>query len=258
MEQNKNPIVSPADWGGSQKSNTHYAWIDESVRPIRPSKDFVLYKGRWRPIKEDEIGSKYVEGPGFIVFFEIREFEKPEGEKKQRLIYDPTAGDGIDGVCGNCLNGGHHNCHREGCKCAAKGHKAWWWVPENQAKKNPFKTLLRQGFTLLTSRTRDWTKELIARNNAAEELLIFESFREDDDGRSRNRVATCFDSSQAKAIVSAVNGTYGNGINPDAVPGLLKSLTDLAYAASFKGFTGGVLSSDIIEAAKAAIEKAKL
>lgn len=53
-----------------------------------------------------------------------------------RLIYDPNAGEGTVGVCGNCLNGAHAICDNEHCKCKDKGHKAWWWVA---AKDEPAK-----------------------------------------------------------------------------------------------------------------------
>jgi hypothetical protein len=32
-----------------------------------------------------------------------------------------------DGVCFNCLNGGHHICQYEHCKCKARDHKQWWF-----------------------------------------------------------------------------------------------------------------------------------
>lgn len=70
------PIYAPEDWG-TVKSNTHYAWIDNTVYPIRPSKNFVKYKGRWRAIETDESGATYLEYPGVSVFFEILEFDKP-------------------------------------------------------------------------------------------------------------------------------------------------------------------------------------
>lgn len=53
-----------------------------------------------------------------------------------------------------------------------------------------------------------------------------------------------------EAIVSAVNGTYGKGIHPDAVEDLLKSLKEVISVSDRK--------TDIYDRAKAAIEKAKL
>lgn len=101
MEPNKPPITAPADWGGI-KSNTHYAWIDNKVYAIRPTKEFVLYKGRWRHIQDDGIGGKYVEGPGFVVSFEIKEFEKPDTKQNKitplKLTTNPLEVQGIDEV----------------------------------------------------------------------------------------------------------------------------------------------------------------
>lgn len=70
----KNKIYPPEDWG-KEKSNTHYACIDNGVYPIRPNRLFVKYKGRWRPIENDGHGTTYVEYPGATVFFEIKEFD---------------------------------------------------------------------------------------------------------------------------------------------------------------------------------------
>jgi hypothetical protein len=68
-------IFAPSDWG-TLKSNTHYGEIDGAVCAIRPTKDFILYKGRWRPIETDTTGCHTVHGPGFSVSFEIKEFSK--------------------------------------------------------------------------------------------------------------------------------------------------------------------------------------
>lgn len=70
----------------------------------------------------------------------------------------------------------------------------------------------------------------------------------------------------SKAIVSAVNNTYGAGIDPEAVRDLLKELQDLQgrcerarvilqETTSASGGNWGILDTS---AAKAAIEKAKL
>lgn len=70
-------IYAPEDWG-KLKSNTYYAWIDNVIHPVRPSKTHVLYKSRWREIKEDCTGATYLEYPGAIVYFEIKKFDKRE------------------------------------------------------------------------------------------------------------------------------------------------------------------------------------
>lgn len=62
------------------------------------------------------------------------------------------------------------------------------------------------------------------------------------------------DKANAHAIVTAVNNTYGAGINPEAVPDLLKVLTAL-WDDSCKG---GIHRNLILESAKAAIEKATI
>lgn len=71
-----NKVYAPADWG-KLKSNTHYAEIDGKVIPIRPTKDFILYKGRWRPIGTDGYAT-WVEYPGATVCFEIKQFDKQQ------------------------------------------------------------------------------------------------------------------------------------------------------------------------------------
>ena len=53
----------------------------------------------------------------------------------------------------------------------------------------------------------------------------------------------------ASAIVSAVNNTYGSGINPEAVPELLRALKEVISVSDRK--------TDIYDRAKAAIKKAR-
>lgn len=31
------------------------------------------------------------------------------------------------GVCCNCVNGFHQGCNRDGCKCAERKHRQWWF-----------------------------------------------------------------------------------------------------------------------------------
>lgn len=54
----------------------------------------------------------------------------------------------------------------------------------------------------------------------------------------------------ANRIVSAINGTYGSGINPEAVPELLRALKEVISVSDRK--------TDIYDRAKAAIEKATI
>lgn len=68
-------IYAPPEWG-KITSNTHYAFIDGMVYPVRPTLDFVKYKGRWRPIQVDGSGQHFVEWPGGMVSFTIKEFDK--------------------------------------------------------------------------------------------------------------------------------------------------------------------------------------
>lgn len=68
----------------------------------------------------------------------------------------------------------------------------------------------------------------------------------------------------AKAIVSAINNTYGAGIDPEAVKDLRDALTELMrfkhairdYAAPALQFDGNLIRA--LDAAEAAIEKTKL
>lgn len=60
--------------------------------------------------------------------------------------------------------------------------------------------------------------------------------------------------SNAKAIVSAINNTYGAGINPEAITDLLKAAQDFVS----KVEEGKAKSKESYSKFKAAIEKAKL
>jgi hypothetical protein len=51
--------------------------------------------------------------------------QKEVGEK--RILH----GD-YSGVCYNCLNGYHNGCDVDGCKCAEKNHKPWWWKTQTE------------------------------------------------------------------------------------------------------------------------------
>lgn len=61
----------------------------------------------------------------------------------------------------------------------------------------------------------------------------------------------------AEAIVSAINNTYGAGINPEAVPDLLQAIKELkqAFIRANKFYSK---DHEILGLANAAIEKAKL
>jgi hypothetical protein len=67
----------------------------------------------------------------------------------------------------------------------------------------------------------------------------------------------------AKAIISAVNNTYGSGVNPEAVPDLLTALNELmAWAKSIEGneVSHGITNTpdSIFSFSREAIDKAKL
>lgn len=62
----------------------------------------------------------------------------------------------------------------------------------------------------------------------------------------------------ATAIVSAVNNTYGTSINPEGVPNLLAALEGMLEPFSHIGGVGREAKFKAMQAAKAAIEKAKL
>lgn len=70
-------VLAPKDWG-KLKSNEFYAEIDDKVHPIRPNKEAVLYKGRWRAIETDGAGDTYIEMPtcGIVLYFEIKKFDQ--------------------------------------------------------------------------------------------------------------------------------------------------------------------------------------
>ena len=48
----------------------------------------------------------------------------------------------------------------------------------------------RRGITLMTNITKHWRKEDIEKNNIIEQTMIFESFKNIDDGRGRQLVCT--------------------------------------------------------------------
>jgi len=62
-----------------------------------------------------------------------------------------------------------------------------------------------QGRTLLTDITRRWSKETWDRNEQEERRRIFESFLDEDQGRSRRLIATCESAEDAERIVKAVS-----------------------------------------------------
>lgn len=73
----------PKEWGNS-KSRTHYACVHGEIFPLDPSKNLILYKGRWRQIETDDLKlSTWVDWPGGTQFFEIKEFDKPEEPTQQ-------------------------------------------------------------------------------------------------------------------------------------------------------------------------------
>lgn len=66
-----------------------------------------------------------------------------------------------------------------------------------------------QGVTLTTARTRRWTAEQVAANNAIERRMIFAGFSHFDEGRSRVRIAVCEREEDARRIVACVNACAG-------------------------------------------------
>jgi hypothetical protein len=62
----------------------------------------------------------------------------------------------------------------------------------------------------------------------------------------------------ASAIVSAVNFTYGAGINPEAVADLLKACKEGLEWLNYAGQTGGQVNYDAMQLLRSAIEKSKL
>lgn len=196
MEQNKTPIIAPADWGGS-KSNTHYAWIDDKVHAIRPTKDFVLYKGRWRPMHHDGMGGAYVDGPDFLVHFEIKEFDKSDTEQ-------------------NATTSGFFKT-----------------LPWRIASQNYLSC-----FYHIVGKDGDRELKILSLNDGPHPIK-----------EHRHRIRD-----NASAIVSAVNNTYGAGINPEAITDLLKAAQDFVS----KVEEGKAKSKESYSKFKAAIEKAKL
>jgi hypothetical protein len=128
---------------------------------------------------------------------------------KDKLYYDPNAGDGIEGVCYNCLNGGHHICEYKNCKCAVKGHKPWWWVAENKDK------ISRKIYLVLSFNTEVWKDY----EDVTDELMVIDVFENN--------------SIKSGAQLRIVNGL--EGINLEAIPELLSAATEalnsLTYAA---------------------------
>lgn len=63
----------------------------------------------------------------------------------------------------------------------------------------------------------------------------------------------------ASAIVSAVNNTYGSGVNPEAVPDLLKALKAMVMTEDLRSNNNkNYIFTPSYHSAKAAIDKAKL
>lgn len=62
-----------------------------------------------------------------------------------------------------------------------------------------------------------------------------------------------------EAIISAINATYGNGINPEAVTDMYKAILDIiSYEERCRATGNPALSDHWYRPIKAAIEKAKL
>lgn len=64
---------------------------------------------------------------------------------------------------------------------------------------------LRQGETLLTSNTKNWSQEFIDANNTIERCIVFLNFRNEDQGRSRERIAQFVNESDASRVVEMYN-----------------------------------------------------
>lgn len=61
------------------------------------------------------------------------------------------------------------------------------------------------GYTLITSHTKRWSSDEFARNDEAENKMIFENFTPEDNGKGRKRIATCENKEDAAHIVKCVN-----------------------------------------------------
>lgn len=64
----------------------------------------------------------------------------------------------------------------------------------------------RQGKTLVTRQTRQWSPQQIAANDAIESLAVFANFTGQDEGRSRVLIARCERASDAKLVAMAPDG----------------------------------------------------
>lgn len=60
----------------------------------------------------------------------------------------------------------------------------------------------KQGFTLVTPQTLQWSAEQIAANDARERRMVFANFSVLDNGRSRRRVAVCEREADARLIAA--------------------------------------------------------
>ena len=61
----------------------------------------------------------------------------------------------------------------------------------------------RQGFTVETPQTLQWSAEQIAANDSRERRMVFANFSALDEGRSRRRVAVCEREEDARLIAAA-------------------------------------------------------
>lgn len=63
----------------------------------------------------------------------------------------------------------------------------------------------KQGYTLITNATRNWSEGYIAHNNEHENKMVFTNFSEGDEGRSRKLICTCENKQDALLISQSKN-----------------------------------------------------
>lgn len=120
-------------------------------------------------------------------------------------------------------------------------------------ERNPFITNLKTGYTILTPITRKWSPNEIQQNDEREMKMIFDRFEHENAGCGRILICSVENPEYRSAIVSAVNNTYGTGINPEAVTELFQLVKEMAvYWDSFW------MNTENFDRAKATIAKAKL
>jgi hypothetical protein len=100
-----------------------------------------------------------------------------------------------------------------------------------------------QGRLLSTTTTKKWDKETWDRMAYSESLVVFANFNEEDQGRSRRKVARCECPEDAKLIAASKDMA-------EALQGLIGSFEIMGYTFPF------LLKEDCYLSAKAALSKA--